>query len=134
MVCTGFLCSFNNESGKTYEKVINTVTRTYQDDIVELNKKNPYGFTQLIYDFKEEEYFHISVWRQGDNEDGILVADGFNDPKFYHAQNKPSIIDSDGWQLITLDIHIPPYNDFNELRIYAWNKVTESINFRDLKI
>ncbi|UCH14689.1 MAG: right-handed parallel beta-helix repeat-containing protein [Bacteroidales bacterium] len=134
LVCAGFLCLFNSKTGKAYEKEINTARSTEHDGKVKLDKKNPYGFTQLIYDFKAEEYFHISVWRQGNKENGVLVADGFNDPKFYHAQNQSSVIDSNGWELITLDIHIPPYHEFDELRIYAWNNGTESVYFRDLKI
>ncbi len=102
--------------------------------IVKLDKKNPFGFTHSFYDFKEEEYFRVSVWRLGGNEDGILVADGIDDNKFYRSQNKPDLIDSAGWQLINLDVHIPPYHHFEELRIYIWNKGTHPIYFRDLKI
>lgn len=134
LICTGLLYSFNSEYGKAYEEVINTAIGTEQDDTIKLTKKKPYGFTKFICDFKKEEYFHISVWRQGDNENGILVADGLNDSEFYHVQDKPSIVDSNGWQLLTLDIHIPPYHDFNELRIYVWNKGAKPIYFRDLKI
>ncbi len=133
-VCTGFLCSFNVEFDLQYEKIINNPAGTEQEGKIKLDKKNSYGFIQSIYDFKEEEYFHISVWRKGDNEDGMLVADGFNDHKFYHAQNKPSLIDSNGWELLTLDVHIPLYSDFDELRIYAWNKGAKPIYFRDFKI
>ena len=111
------------------DKIIDTV-----NNIIKLDKKSPYGFTQFIYDFKEEEYFHISVWRYGDNEDGILVADGLHDDRFYYGQNKPDLIDTAGWQLLTLDIFIPPYYNFDELRIYVWNKGTDTVIFKDLKI
>jgi hypothetical protein len=143
VVCTGFFCSFDYLPGNGFEKIISTCSDSvflpaneviYQDNTVKLNKRNPFGLRQSIYRFKEEDYFHISVWRLGDNEDGILVADGVNDPKFYHTQKKPCLTDSNGWQLITLDIHIPPHYKFNELRIYVWNKGKDNIYFRDLKI
>jgi hypothetical protein len=124
---------------ETENKSVNTFSKSAQkadttNNIVQLDKKSHFGFTHSIYDFKEEDYFHISVWRFGDNEDGVLVADGFEDNKFYNAQNKPDLIDSSGWQLLTLDIFIPPYHDFNELRIYVWNKGANTILFKDLKI
>ena len=104
------------------------------DSIIKLDKKRPFGFGHSIYDLKEEDYYHISVWRFGDNEDGRLVADGFEDNRFYIAQKKPDLIDSAGWQLLTLDIFIPPYYDFNELKIYVWNKGKETVFFKNLKI
>jgi hypothetical protein len=106
----------------------------YNDSIIKLDKKRPFGFGHSIYDLKEEDYYHISVWRFGDNEDGRLVADGFEDNRFYIAQKKPDLIDSAGWQLLTLDIFIPPYYDFNELKIYVWNKGKEPVFFKNLKI
>ena len=106
----------------------------FQDNVIKLNKDNPYGFTHSIYDFREEEYFCISVWRLGNNEDGILVADGIDDDKFYMTQNKPVRINSGGWQQIILEIHIPPQHHFRELRIYTWNNGESDIYFKDLKI
>ncbi len=133
-VFTGIFCSFINEPDKAYEKEIINIPDEQGNNIVKLHKRNPFGFTQSIYDFKEEDYFHVSVWRLGDNDEGILVADGMNDARFYYAQDKPCFIDTNGWQLITLDIHIPPHSNFNELRIYVWNKGKDIIYFRDLEI
>lgn len=106
----------------------------YKDSIIKLTGKNPYGFTNSIFDFYKNEYFHVSVWRYGDNDEGMLVADGINDSRLYSVQNKPGIIKANGWQLLTLDVHIPPYYEFNELRIYVWNKGTKAVYFRDLTI
>jgi hypothetical protein len=119
---------------KADEMVLQPGETYYHDTTIILDKKRPFGLKHFIYNFEKEDYYHISVWRFGDNEDGVLVADGFEDNKFYNAQNKPDLIDSAGWQLLTLDIFIPPYYDFNELRIYAWNKGTDVIMFKNLKI
>jgi hypothetical protein len=134
VILTGIFNSFINQTDKTYGKETGILPEENQYNIVKLHKKNPFGFTNSIYNFKEEDYFHISVWRLGDNDEGILVADGMHDNRFYYTQNKPCLIDANGWQLITLDIHIPPHYNFSELRIYVWNKGKDIIYFRDLKI
>jgi len=123
-----------NDKYKVHKMVLQPGETYYHDSIIKLDKKRPFGFNHFIYNFKKEDYYHISVWRFGDNKDGVLVADGFEDSRFYNAQNKPDLIDSAGWQLLTLDIFIPPYYNFSELRIYVWNKGTGNIIFKDLKV
>jgi hypothetical protein len=127
--------SFTDENSQlSHDDILNAQIAASGDTVVKLNRKYPYGLTRSIYDFYENEYFHISVWRFGGNDDGVLVADGFNDSQFYACQNKPELVRPDGWQLITLDIHIPPQHKFSELRIYVWNKGKRPISFRDLTI
>lgn len=106
----------------------------YNDSIVKLSRKSPYGLSKSIYDFQNEEYFHITVWRLGNNEDGKIVADGIGDSRFYYKQSRPSIIDTNGWQLLTLEIHIPPHHHIRELKIYVWNSGKNVIYFKDLNI
>ncbi len=103
----------------------------YYSCLLDADKK--YGFTTKLYDFKPQEFFRISVWRKG-GENGVLVADGFNNKEVYFAKKKSSKKDSAGWDQLVLDFFIPSFQKFKELRVYVWNTGDDTIFFDDLRI
>lgn len=120
LIYAGLLCSFDSYPHET--------------NAVKLTSKNPYGLSHTVNEFHEEDYFRISVWRYKGDEDGVLVVDGIGDKEFYYRQNKASVVNLDGWQLLRLDIFIPPLPKFNALKVYVWNKGKNTIYFNDLTI
>ncbi len=116
--------NFNTQSGR--------VSRSGNYSVM-LTPDQPYGMTITIGDIQPDEYYRISVWRYGSNDEGILVADGVDDEAYY-GNNDGFGMSEDGWEKITLDVFTPPINKYDKLKIYCWNKGKDTIFFDDLKI
>ncbi len=96
------------------------------------DEKIKFVFTLNLPKYKPEQHYKISIWRYGNNENGILIVQG--DKNLYLKDAISSEKDSSGWEKLEIDFFIPSDYRNQEIRIYAWNKGKEPIYFDDLRI
>ncbi|MCK4639377.1 MAG: hypothetical protein KAT33_08155, partial [Bacteroidales bacterium] len=100
---------------------------------IKLSGPDSYGMMLNLKNVQPDDYYQVSVWRKSESNNGILVVSDSTNNKIYLAQRKPVEKDKNGWELLKIDVFVPP--NFNEdLKIYIWNKDSATVYFDDLKI
>ena len=100
---------------------------------IKLSGPDSYGMMLNLKNVQPDDYYQVSVWRKSESNNGILVVSDSTNNKIYLAQRKPVKKDKNGWELLKIDVFVPP--NFNEdLKIYIWNKDSATVYFDDLKI
>ncbi|MDD5693731.1 MAG: right-handed parallel beta-helix repeat-containing protein [Bacteroidales bacterium] len=112
--------------------------RTDQDShsgnyAIRLTPQEQYGLKCTLPLVVADEYFDLRVWKKGNKDAGVLVAD-ILDNDFYQASRSVVEVDSNGWELIQLEFFIPPTIKEAEMIIYVWNPDTATVYFDDLHI
>jgi hypothetical protein len=100
---------------------------------IKLTPKEKFGLKLTLPDVRADEYFNLKVWKKGNKDAGVLVAD-ILDNDFYQASRNVVEVDSNGWELIQLEFFIPPVIEKAEMIIYVWNPDTATIYFDDLHV
>lgn len=100
---------------------------------IKLTPKEKFGLKLTLPEVRADEYFNLKVWKKGNKDAGVLVAD-ILDNDFYQASRNVVEADSNGWELIQLEFFIPPVIGQAEMIIYVWNPDTANVYFDDLHI
>jgi hypothetical protein len=87
----------------------------------------------VLKNVQANDHYQVSVWRKSENNAGILVVPDTTHNKIFLTTRKPVEKDKNGWELLKMDVFVPP--DFNEkLKVYVWNNENSVVYFDDLKI
>ncbi len=100
---------------------------------IKLTPKEKFGLKYTLPIVKADEYFDLRVWKKGNKDSGVLVAD-ILDNDFYQASRNVVEADSNGWELLQLEFFIPPTIEKAEMIVYVWNPDTVTVYFDDLHI
>lgn len=93
-----------------------------------------YALTMVFEEVHRGEYFRVSVWRNGQDSIGRIVASDETAKIFFRDNEVGSSVKENDWQLLSLDFVIPPDMDGKKLKIFVWNPDKKSVYFDDLKI
>ncbi len=93
--------------------------------------KNAFSLSTDFYGVTKDWFVQASVWRKGNN--GHLVG-RITGNFSYFSSDKPVETDSNGWEKLVLEFHVPPTADYHDLKFYVWNSGKDSVFFDDLKI
>ncbi len=100
---------------------------------IKLSGANTFGMTCTLKNVQPDDYYQVSVWRKSENNCGILVVSDSTATKMYLAERNPVKKDKNGWELLIIDVFVPP--DFNKnISVYVWNNDTSIVYYDDLKI
>ena len=78
--------------------------------------------------------FEVSAWRNGGNNDGLLVAAGPDAATFYTQESIKVMDGPGGWNKVMLSFTLPANMAGKQLKIYAWNSGQSVVYFDDLRI
>ncbi len=95
---------------------------------------SPYGMSYTLENVQTNDYYHISVWRHSAEGNGALVVADATAKKLYKTQTSPNISKESGWELLEIDLFIPPNLSNENINIYVWCQDADSAFFDDLKI
>ncbi|PID89653.1 MAG: hypothetical protein CSB01_00770 [Bacteroidia bacterium] len=99
-----------------------------------LTKELPRSLGFMLKNAKPEEYFQISVWRLSSTQSpSIAVADKKRE-KILFSETVVYDKDSSGWELIKMDLFIPPQYGVNDFWVFLHTPEGETAYFDDLKI
>lgn len=93
--------------------------------------KSQYSLSIDFNAVKKDSYITASIWRKGNK--GILVAAIPGYPEYIAAKDAIET-DNNGWDKLFIELHIPPINDYSQLKIYVWNPGDDSVYFDDYEI
>jgi len=92
----------------------------------------PYGMTTELKNVQPDDYIELSVWRKGNNQNGVIAIDG--GPGFYFAGKHIIEKNENGWEKILLEYHVPPNFNAEKFKTYVWNNSKDTVYFDDFKI
>ena len=104
------------------------------DYSIKLSKKSQYGLSYHVNHAKIDDYYQITVWRKTQGDHGILVAASDDVSKYYRVSKTPVTVDENGWELLMLEVFIPPPLNNTKFKFYCWNPDTVPVYFDDFKI
>jgi hypothetical protein len=99
-----------------------------------LSSTSPYGMTIKLKDLKEGESLSIMVWRKIKERSSAVLVASANTPKPYYNADFKIISSAQGWEKLSMEVHINSELARHELVIYAYNPDPEPVYFDDLEI
>jgi hypothetical protein len=100
-----------------------------------LTPERPYAGKISLQGVKPCEAVTISVWRLGNDRSAGIVASAPDANDFHTFQNVfTEDQQTDGWHRIRHEIRLPENYPANQLDIYLWNPVNDSIWMDDMQV
>lgn len=93
--------------------------------------KSKYSLSTEFVGVKKDSYVTASVWRKGNNGHLVATITGYQG---YISTKDPIEVNSNGWEKLFLEFHIPPISDYPTLKFYVWNSGSDSVYFDDYQI
>ena len=93
--------------------------------------KSKYSLSVEFKGIKKDSYVIASIWRKGTQGHLVAVITGY---KGYISTKESVITDSLGWEKLELEFHMPPINNYLDLKLYVWNSGKDTIFFDDYEI
>jgi len=78
-----------------------------------------------------DSYVDVSIWKKGVKAHLVCVLTGTTK---YYTTDKTVETDTAGWEKLNLKFHVPPVNDFYDLKFYLWNSGNDTVFYDDLKL
>ncbi len=97
-----------------------------------LTKEKTVGLSTKFKNISGDERFLCSVWMKGKQNSAVLVIQGNDSKKLWHAQKEFSVIGENGWNKLEVELQLPP--NISGFKVYVWNINADSVYFDDLLI
>jgi len=78
-----------------------------------------------------DSYIDVSVWKKGTKAHLVCVLTGTTQ---YYTTDKTVETDENGWEKLNLRFHVPPINEYYELKFYLWNSGKDTVYYDDITL
>ncbi len=78
-----------------------------------------------------DSYIDVSVWKKGIKAHLVCVLTGTTQ---YYTTDKTVETDENGWEKLNLRFHVPPINEYYELKFYLWNSGKDTVYYDDISL
>ena len=78
-----------------------------------------------------DSYVDVSVWKKGIKAHLVCILTGTTQ---YFTTDKTVENDENGWGKLNLRFHVPPVNEYYELKFYLWNSGKDTVYYDDITI
>ncbi len=100
---------------------------------LKLTNQHKFAFSFHLPVLNPDQHYKVSVRVKGNTEDIKIVAE--DSKGYWISSNKVSKKDENDWQLLILDLWVPPYlTSFDKLKAYLWYTGSDTVLADDFKI
>jgi hypothetical protein len=101
---------------------------------VSMPVKDSYAMDYELRNIKPGQFYEVSIWRFGSNEEAALVVSAIDSDLFYTKSNSTLEKDAKGWSKIGMSFRVPAGFKETKLKIYLWNHSENPAWFDDFQL